>query len=201
MDKDVPIIDVACNRLHRMFRTALNKKRLRLQRGFTLIEVLVVIGILGILATVALVAINPAEAQKKARDTARLKDMAVLQSIVEQYLQDNPGAGNVLVTGGNKDSSGGLKTCATNWLGVNMCAYASVIPTDPTNRATSVTDSAGVAVPGTNAYYYYRPTTAGYKLCTYLESASNKEKIKIINDGGNNDTNFELFSSSTIACP
>ncbi|TSC89460.1 MAG: Uncharacterized protein G01um10145_617 [Microgenomates group bacterium Gr01-1014_5] len=183
-----------------MFISALNKRKLQLKLGFTLIEVLVVIGILGILATVALVAINPAEAQKKARDTARLKDMATLQAIIEQYYQDNPGT----LTGLNANKESGptvLKTCSTNWLGVNLCPYANVIPVDPINRATSVTDSAGTAVPGTNAYYYFRYSTAGYKLCTYMESASNKEKIKMINDGGNNDTNFEVFSASTITCP
>lgn len=172
-----------------------------LQKGFTLIEVLVVIGILGILATIALVAINPAEAQKKARDTARLKDLATLQSIVEQYIQDNPGSGNVLIAAGNsKDSSVGGKTCAVNWLGVNLCPYANTIPTDPSNRSTSVTNGAGVSA-AANAYYYYRTTASGYKLCAYLESTSNASKVLAINDGGNNDTNFEVFSSQTIGCP
>jgi|SRR3989338_4902297 len=186
-----------------MFRSALNKKRLQLISGFTLIEVLVVIGILGILATVALVAINPAEAQKKARDTQRLKDMSTLQSIIEQYLQDNPGSGNALTGAVSLSSSTGTKVCGAgaNWLTVNLCPYANVIPIDPINRPTSVTNSLGAAVPGTNAYYYFVSTSAGYKLCTYMESASNKEKIKAINDGGNNDTNFEVFSSSTITCP
>ena len=41
-------------------------------KGFTLIELLVVIGIIGTLGAVALVAINPAEAQRKARDTQRM---------------------------------------------------------------------------------------------------------------------------------
>lgn len=185
-----------------MFRTALNKKRLQLKHGFTLIEVLVVIGILGILATVALVAINPAEAQKKARDTQRLKDMSTLQSIIEQYLQDNPGAGNALTGTVSLSSLTGTKVCGAgaNWLGVDLCPYANVIPIDPINRPTSVTDSSG-ATSSQDAYYYFRSSALGYKICTYLESASNKEKIKAINDGGNNDTNFEVFSASTITCP
>src|SRR3989344_7871323 len=167
-------------------------------KGFTLIEVLVVIGILGILATVALVAINPAEAQKKARDTQRLKDMATLQSVIEQYLADNPGANNVLITGGNKDSSGGIKVCGTtNWLGADLCPYLNVVPTDPSNRSTSVTNATGVPA-AANAYYYYRPAAGGYKICAYLESTSNKGKVAMASDGGNNDTNFEVFSDKTI---
>lgn len=170
-----------------------------LSRAFTLIEVLVVIGILGILATVALVAINPAEAQKKARDTQRLKDIATLQSMVEQFYQDNPGAAAAALVG-PKDSSGGLKVCSGNWLGVDLCPYASVIPTDPSNRQVSVTDSAGVKS-NTNAYYYFRTSAGGYKICTYLESTSNKAKVASANDGGNNNTNFELGSDTTIVCP
>lgn len=182
-----------------MLKTALKTNSSKLSRAFTLIEVLIVIGILGILATVALVAINPAEAQKKARDTARLKDMATLQSIVEQWYQDNPGAAAAALAG-PKDSSAGIKACATNWLGVNMCPYASVIPVDPSNRTVSVTDSTGAAVSQT-AYYFFRTSTLGYKICTYMESASNKEKIKALNDGGINDTTFEVFSDKALACP
>ncbi|OGY15414.1 MAG: hypothetical protein A3I52_01760, partial [Candidatus Blackburnbacteria bacterium RIFCSPLOWO2_02_FULL_40_10] len=68
-------------------------------KGFTLIELLVVIGIIGTLGAVALVAINPAEAQRKARDTQRIKDMATLQSVVEQYLNDN--RGDIVMTNQN----------------------------------------------------------------------------------------------------
>lgn len=171
----------------------------RLSKAFTLIEVLVVIGILGILATVALVAINPAEAQKKARDTQRLKDIGTLQSMVEQFYQDNPGAAAAALTG-PKDSSGGLKICGNNWLAVDLCPYASVIPTDPSNRQVAVTDSAG-AKSSQNAYYYFRTSTGGYKLCAYLESTSNKAKVASANDGGNNNTNFELGSDTSILCP
>lgn len=170
----------------------------RLSKAFTLIEVLIVIGILGILATVALVAINPAEAQKKARDTQRLKDMATLQSIIEQWYQDNPGAAAAALAG-PKTSSSGLKVCAGNWLGVDMCPYANVIPVDPSNRTVGVTDSSG-AVSSKGAYYYFETSTTGYKLCTYLESTSNKTKVASANDGGNNNTSFELFSAQAITC-
>lgn len=167
-------------------------------RAFTLIEVLVVIGILGILATVALVAINPAEAQKKARDTQRLKDMATLQAMIEQYLSDNPGA---IPAGWSAalTSSSGTKACATNWLSVNLCAYANIIPVDPSNRAAQVSKIDGTSQ-NKNAYYYFNYTNGAYKICTYLESTSNKEKTRNTNDGGTLDNAFEVYSDKTIAC-
>ena len=59
-----------------------------MRRGFTLIELLVVVGILAVLVVTILITLNPAEAQKKARDTKRMKDLATLQAIVLQWTQD-----------------------------------------------------------------------------------------------------------------
>lgn len=176
-----------------------------LNKGFTLIELLVVITILGILVTLALVTINPAEAQKKARDTQRLKDMATVQSIVEQYLTDNQGTVALVA----KDSSGvGTSACGpAGWLSValgataGLCKYANVIPVDPSNRVTAATDNTGVLLataPG--VYYYFRFNSNGYKICTYLESTANGAKLK--NDGETAVNNvFAIFSADSVACP
>ncbi len=54
-----------------------------LQRGFTLLELLVVISIIGIL--IGLGAVSYTTAQKKARDSRRLGDMRSMQAVYEQY--------------------------------------------------------------------------------------------------------------------
>lgn len=176
-------------------------------KGFTLIELLVVIGILGVLAAAALVAINPAEAQKKARDTQRLKDMATIQSIAEQYLNDNPG---VAVVNASVTSTGAVATvnkCATGWLtaafnSASLCTYANVLPVDPVNRVTTVTSSAGADVPSKTAVYKLVISNGTYKVCTYLESKSNASKL--IGDGETNVTEgdqvFAAFSAPGVAC-
>ena len=58
------------------------------KKGFTLLELLIVIGILAILATVAIIIINPAELLRRSRDSARISDLSSLKSAIGMYLTD-----------------------------------------------------------------------------------------------------------------
>lgn len=190
-------------------------KKLLSSKGFTLIELLVVITILGILVTLTLVTINPAEAQKKARDTQRLKDMATLQSLVEQFLSDNPGSS--LSFTAKSSNVAGTSNCSTGWLSqaitlgtgnTDFCRYANVVPTDPVNRVTSV-----VVNPTTgateNALAAYRIVFASagsaYKICTRLESKANFAKLTADGEtntggGGEADKVFAIGSDMSLVC-
>lgn len=59
--------------------------------GFTLIEVLVVIGIVAVLAAIVIVAINPARQFAQARNSQRQANVAVLLNAIGQRLADNKG--------------------------------------------------------------------------------------------------------------
>ena len=63
----------------------------RSQKGFTLLEVLMVIGILAILAAVVLVAINPARQFKIARDSQRNANISTILNAIGQNLTDHGG--------------------------------------------------------------------------------------------------------------
>ena len=56
-----------------------------MKKGFTLLELLIVIGILAILATVLIAVINPAELLRRARDTQRLSDLDALRSAISLF--------------------------------------------------------------------------------------------------------------------
>ena len=64
---------------------------LRNSKGFTLIEILVVIGIIAILATIVLIAINPARQFRQARDTQRVSNSNAILNAIGQYIADNKG--------------------------------------------------------------------------------------------------------------
>ena len=55
-------------------------------KGFTLLELLIVIGILAILSTTMILVINPAELLKKARDSQRLSDFGAVKTAIAFYL-------------------------------------------------------------------------------------------------------------------
>lgn len=54
-------------------------------KGFTLLELLIVIAILATLATIVVLVLNPAETLAKSRDTQRMSDMATLKSAIALY--------------------------------------------------------------------------------------------------------------------
>ena len=70
-----------------------NKKiAVRSQKGFTLIELVVVIGILAVLLTIVLVAINPGRQFSQANDTKRRSDVSAILNAVSQYTAEHSGS-------------------------------------------------------------------------------------------------------------
>jgi len=75
----------------------------KLQKGFTLVELLLVMGIMSILFTTLVIAVNPVRQFAKARDTKRETDLYAILSAVNQYQSEH--SGNLPDTDGDPDTS------------------------------------------------------------------------------------------------
>ena len=66
-------------------------RELQFKKGFTLIEILVVIGIIAVLAAIVIIAINPARQFAQARNSQRQSNVSTILNAIGQNLADNKG--------------------------------------------------------------------------------------------------------------
>lgn len=131
------------------------------QKGFTLLELVIVIGILAVLGAVSVLVLNPAQLFAQARDTTRIEDIGVLRNAMALYVStiSNPdldgatdSCSSLCYTAatGMAANCGGRHANATNkidatrevngngWVPVDLTAIPggpplSVLPIDPIN--------------------------------------------------------------------
>ncbi len=166
-------------------------------RGFTLVELLVVIAIVAILAAVVVLIINPLELTRRGRDAARLSDLSNLQNAINVAVQEATNSGSaILCMGGSypctsSSNSGTRLSNGTGWVKVNLGGQQSVsvptLPVDPTNDTTF--------------HYTYCADNDAWEIDSVLESE--QQKVKMANDGGDQnatDTSgrFEVGSNLTL---
>lgn len=103
------------------------------KRGFTLIEVLVVMGIIAVLATIVLVAVNPGRQFAQARDTQRVSNVNTLLNAVGQRIADHRGVFEDACTAGAIPSTATLMS--NTGYNIYPCLvpdYLPALPLDPT---------------------------------------------------------------------
>jgi prepilin-type N-terminal cleavage/methylation domain-containing protein len=125
-----------------------------MKKGFTLIELIIVIGILAILASVVVLVLNPAEILAQARDSQRISDLSTIKSAIALYLAT--AASPTLGTTANSTfnaacwfgACSAICTVTTStavtgggWVGVNLTGTTggsplSALPLDPSQTAT-----------------------------------------------------------------
>jgi prepilin-type N-terminal cleavage/methylation domain-containing protein len=178
--------------------------------GFTLVELLIVIGILAILTAAVVVILNPAELLRQARDSQRFSDLDSIKNAVSLYLADvnsgislsggtticyaYAGASTTSFCGGrfavattvNSTNSSSRVTTGSGWLPVNFSAISggsplTTLPIDPSH--------------GTTYYYAYAGDNSNltFEINARLESAKYATiKSASSSDGGNADLYYEV---------
>jgi prepilin-type N-terminal cleavage/methylation domain-containing protein len=113
-------------------------------KGFTLLEILLVIAAIGILAAIVLVAINPNRQIAQARNLVRQADINTIQKALEQYLIDSGRYPNsVSTTPGyicntGTEQTGGSTNCSGRVdLRELVPTYIAAIPRDPQVTGTN----------------------------------------------------------------
>jgi len=96
-------------------------------KGFTLVELLVVLGILVILLTIVLIAINPAKQFSETNDVRRKNDVLAILNAVQQYAIDHNGdLPSGIGSSARTLSSGDLDICDSI-----VTRYIATLPFDP----------------------------------------------------------------------
>lgn len=186
------------------------------KKGFTLVELMIVIAILAILAAIVIFALNPAELFRRARDSQRMSDLRVLSSALSYYLADSTtpildGATNTKCTGGtgndtifatsaNTTAPTGWTWAAstvrtvdgTGWLPTNFSSTGSApigqLPMDPSNG--------GITASPSTMYTFACDTSLNFEVNANMESTN--YKAKEVNDGGDLSDVYEIGTSLSI---
>lgn len=185
------------------------------KKGFTILELLIVIGILAILSSVAVLVLNPAELLRQARDAQRINDLAAINNAIALYVStastialgtdglayvhntgtnDSPFGGACGSTGtpGTETKSANRTTGGSGWIPVNFDGIPggsplSVLPIDPTNVGTTTSTQL--------LYWYKKSGTTAWELNMRTESArysAGGANDVVGTDGGNCTDYYEI---------
>ncbi len=103
------------------------------KKGFTLLELLIVITVLAILSVVLIFVLNPTEILQKSRDTQRISDLSTLKTAIAIYMSTVTGPQLDGTSGTINDKcDGGTAANEELWVSVNTSAGGGESITDAT---------------------------------------------------------------------
>lgn len=140
------------------------------KKGFTLLELLIVIAIIAILSVVVVLVLNPAEMLKKSRDSQRIADLNTLKSALGIYL----------TTASTTDLG---TACLGTGITTARISYSKAQVSDPT-CAVNVAEGSDV----TSA-----STFDGTDMCT----ATTTDKVSLVNGNGWVPVNFTVITGGS----
>lgn len=140
-------------------------------RGFTIVELLIVIVVIAILAVITIVAFNGV--QQRARDSRRSSDMANIKRALLIYQANNGGVPKTSTYGSSSGPGGWDSSIQPNWISF-LQPQLPQLPKDPVNTGTTDPTFAGNLL-----YYYYcynagagpQPATANVRIGYHSEQS------------------------------
>ena len=131
------------------------------KKGFTLVELLVVVSLIGVLATLVLANLN--SARERARDAERKSDLRNIQTALRLYYNDNGGY-PTSSSGSINGCDGASCTWGSAWIDGSI-TYMNILPADPLSP--------------TQDYVYARDATDTdlYTLYACLENKSDEKGV------------------------
>ncbi len=137
-------------------------------KGFTKLEILIVLGVIGLLGVMSAIALN--SARERARDAKRLSDVARTQIALELYFNDHngyPEAADAIALGQTStsclSSSGFMPVCKSD----EESVYLKKMPVTPSTGLKDLVLCGAV----TNTYCYQASEIA-YRISFELENAN-----------------------------
>lgn len=120
------------------------------QKGFTLLEVLLVVAIIAILAGIVIIAINPSKQLGDTRNAQRAADVTTILNGVYQYSLDNNGAIPAgITTTATEMCATGASSC-TGLVDLSVITaneeYLTALPKDPQCSSTCATNGNGYKI-------------------------------------------------------
>jgi prepilin-type N-terminal cleavage/methylation domain-containing protein len=153
------------------------------RKGFTLLEILLVIGLIAILAGGLILAINPAKQLADARNVQRRQDVNTIVNALYQYAIDHNGSfPGAIASSSTCNSSAAQEICgtttatSTNCVGMTdlsdlayQAKYLPALPRDPTVASTN-----------TNGSRYYVVKNSDNRLVVCAPNAEQSATISVI---------------------
>lgn len=201
------------------------KNRKSVDRGFTLIELIITVAILAILVSIVVVALNPAEQLQRARDARRIADLDAIKTSLNLYLAQATGTINMSgdSTPNNRCVGGaGTDTTFANSAGAtDVQGLVAIATSTGQSVATSAPVTVGVSwmpaligvTPGgsplsnlpvdpTNSATRYYSYTCGpnnaYELNARLESSYYSTETDLDGTDGGNNAIYEVGTNLSL---
>ncbi len=161
-------------------------------KGFTLLELLIVISVIAILSVALVLVLNPAEILKKSRDSQRIADLNTLKTAIGIYLTTTAAPSLTCWTATSTSATTTISKTAvdgTAWIPINFTTLTggspiSNLPIDPTNTLTT-----------SDYWYKCESTNNTFEVSAKLESQAygpSGTDDKSAKDGGDDATRYEV---------